>query len=190
MNRCSKYHVLISCLIDGELTSKERCELEEHFKKCDHCLARYNKYKQLSTIVDSIYTNHEVPCTVQTKTKTTGANYSLKEFFHVYGFPALPGIAALLLVILVTIFTKTTQSGNSPLVSEASSSLITIPLSTFSCFDSTAAENNQSRLSYIDNSYETEETGITTFPVYESPLFNDKLTEKINFYNSSQLFSE
>jgi hypothetical protein len=174
--------------VDGEVTLKERCELEEHFKKCDHCLARYNKYKQISTIVDSIYTIQQVQHPVHTK--ATGANDFLKRFFNVYGYLALPGIAAFLLVILVTFFTKITPSGKFPLVAESSSAFIKVPLSTFSCFDSSIAESKRSRLSYIDRSYETEETGSTTFPVYESPLFNDKLTEKVNFYHSSLLFPE
>lgn len=188
MSRCSKYHVLISCLVDGELTFRERFELEEHFKKCDHCLARYNKYKQISTIVGSIYTNQPIPLTVHTT--RSGANDSLKRFFNVYRYLALPGFAAFLLVVLVTLLVKTTHTQKSPLMVESSTSIINLPLSTFSCFDSTIAENNQSRLSYIDNSYEAEETGSATFPVYESPLFNDKLIENVSFYQSSQLFLE
>ncbi|HEX2956496.1 MAG TPA: anti-sigma factor [Chitinispirillaceae bacterium] len=187
MSQCSKYHILISCLVDGEVTFTERRELEEHFRTCDHCLARYNKYKQISTIVESIYDNKQVP---EVHTTTTAADDFIKRFFNVYRALALPGFAAFLLVVLATLLITTPPSGKSPLVAEFSTSLMNLPLSTFSCFDSTIAESNQSRLSCIENSYETEETGNTTFPVYESPLFNDKLSENVNFYQSSQLFLE
>lgn len=188
MSRCSKYHVLISCLVDGEVTLEERCKLEEHFRKCDACLVRYNKYKQISTAVESIYTNQPLPLSIRAERASVKGTPTF--FFDYYRYLALPGFAAFLLVVLSILLFKSAPSVNSPLMVESSTSIIHIPLSTFSYFDSTVAESNQSRLSYLDNAYEKEETGSSTLPVYESPLFSDKLTENVNFYQSSSLFLE
>lgn len=189
MSRCSKYHILISCLVDGELNSTERCELEEHFRKCDHCLSRYNKYKQISSIVGSIYTNQ--PITVASHSGRSGVNELLTKFFNASQYLTIPLFSVLILVSIVTWSIKPTSSGKSSLMIESSASVINLPLSTYSCFDSTITVHNRSRFSHINDSYKLEEIeSKATLPVYESPLFNDKLTDNVKFYQSSQFFME
>lgn len=59
MNECEKIQSLISCLIDGELTDAEKCEVEKHIATCPQCAAMYEDFSALSgTMADTMV---EVP---------------------------------------------------------------------------------------------------------------------------------
>ena len=45
MADCFKYHEMISCLIDGELSEAERKELDQHLESCEGCRALLNIYE-------------------------------------------------------------------------------------------------------------------------------------------------
>lgn len=45
MAECFKYHEMISCLIDNELSGEERMELDKHLQHCEGCRALLNIYE-------------------------------------------------------------------------------------------------------------------------------------------------
>lgn len=45
MAECFKYHEMISCLIDNELSGEERKELDKHLEHCEGCRALLNIYE-------------------------------------------------------------------------------------------------------------------------------------------------
>ena len=45
MADCKKYHEMISCLIDGELSPEDRASLDLHLTECEGCRALLNIYK-------------------------------------------------------------------------------------------------------------------------------------------------
>ena len=48
MTDCSEYIILISCLIDGEITSEEKAELFAHMEQCSECKAMYEDMLKMS----------------------------------------------------------------------------------------------------------------------------------------------
>ena len=45
MGDCTKYHEMISCLIDGELSENDQRELDFHLENCEGCRALLSIYK-------------------------------------------------------------------------------------------------------------------------------------------------
>lgn len=45
MADCFRYHEMISCLVDGELSSAEHRELDQHLESCEGCRALLNIYE-------------------------------------------------------------------------------------------------------------------------------------------------
>jgi len=48
MSKCERYEALISAMLDGELTERERSELEEHLAICPDCAAMYAAFAEVS----------------------------------------------------------------------------------------------------------------------------------------------
>ena len=48
MSRCEEYQELISRLLDGDLTVRERVALEEHIRSCPDCAALYSAFSAIS----------------------------------------------------------------------------------------------------------------------------------------------
>lgn len=48
MSRCEEYQELISRMLDGELTTRQRLSLEEHIRNCPDCAALYRAFSALS----------------------------------------------------------------------------------------------------------------------------------------------
>lgn len=48
MTDCEKIQELISCLMDGELTAKEKLEVESHIAHCPQCRAMYEDFAAIS----------------------------------------------------------------------------------------------------------------------------------------------
>ena len=49
MADCSRFHEMISCLVDGELSKSERAELDLHISKCEGCRALLDIYQMAFT---------------------------------------------------------------------------------------------------------------------------------------------
>lgn len=48
MSRCEEYQELISRMVDGELTTRQKRSLEEHIRNCPECAALYSAFSALS----------------------------------------------------------------------------------------------------------------------------------------------
>ena len=51
MTDCAKYQEMISAMLDGELTSEQQRELEEHLALCPECRAMHTAFLSLSEAV-------------------------------------------------------------------------------------------------------------------------------------------
>jgi hypothetical protein len=187
MSECTKKRVLISNLIDGELSFEQRSELEQHLKKCEQCLTIYDKYRKVSTTVNTLFSDK--PLFIIKIPKISEKNFFHKLFETTILVP-VSGFSIIMLLVLALQMRNNLQLRQTPLMIESSSSNISLPLSSFSFYGSDIEDTLQSRLSQTMNLDYSEVATEDLFLVYESPLFSDKLTSNEYYYQSAQLFLE
>jgi hypothetical protein len=174
-------------LIDGELSFEQRCELEQHLQKCEKCLTIYEKYRKVSTTLNALFSDK--PLSVIKASKVFEKNFFHKLVETTIWIPAT-GFSIIMLLVLGLSMRNSLQLRQTPLMIESSSSNISLPLSSFSFYGSDIEDTLQSHLSQTMNGDYSEETTADLCPVYESPLFIDKLTKDQYYYHSAQLFLE
>jgi hypothetical protein len=175
-------------MIDGDLSFEERCDLESHIQMCDQCSTIFKSYKQVSSVLDTISTEYHPAIKIAPQ---PSGNTFFRNFLEMNGLIPLTGFATITFILIALYFSNELHIKKSPLLSEQSTvSVMSLPLSSFSYYGYTIEDTTRSQYSYVTSEKYTHEYQAVIYRGYESPLFDDKISDNSQFYHSSPLFLE
>ncbi|MBN1600436.1 MAG: zf-HC2 domain-containing protein [Chitinispirillaceae bacterium] len=189
MSKCKKNRILISRMIDRDLSVEERNVLEKHIQICDRCFSVLKGYKKVSNVLDTIFL--EKKDIIKANPQLPGESFFWKSFRMNRLIP-LTGFATIA-CILITLFFSYESSSKKVLLllNHSTISLMSLPLSSFSYYGYTVETPVQSQFSYAIDCFDyTEVNPVEIYRGYESPLFNDKISDDSHFCHSSQFLLE
>lgn len=147
-NEHEYYEMLISCIIDGELSKEEELELEEHLATCSECQKLKAQFGGMSDILNGDKIVEEV--------EGSGSGRKVYLDFHKKHFPVMKAAACVLIMLALSITTFVgVNSHNSKAINLAASGMSEtdgyLMSDTFSLYIDSSDDDD-----YYDNNYAEE----------------------------------
>lgn len=151
MTDCEKIQELISCLVDGELTAKEKLEVESHIAHCPECRAMYEDFAAISGMLSD--ETAEVPAALHSSImeSVNAAPKAKKKKGLLVALRPYMGAAACLVIIVGLV---AMMRGGRGFDSAASTAAASTPASA-ECYSTPAAANDNAPAGYSLEDTET-----------------------------------